>query len=111
MKLKYLDTAESGLRWMRRYYREQPQLDAGKAVAALQRAEAILQEFPFSGTAYEGRESVREYRLQGSVFSLLYTVASDTIWIIDLHDQRGYRSAEALRHFQQDLRKRMRGAK
>jgi hypothetical protein len=36
-------------------------------------------------------------------------VADDTVWIIDVHDQRGHRSAEALRHVTAELRRRIRG--
>ena len=55
----------------------------------------------------EGRIDVREYKIIGTAFSLLYTVANDTIWIIDIRDQRGFRSAEALRYFNQELRQRL----
>ncbi|MDO6732999.1 type II toxin-antitoxin system RelE/ParE family toxin [Marinovum sp. 2_MG-2023] len=108
MNLRYFDTAEAGLRWMRRYYREQPQLNAKKAVASLMRAEAVLRDNPFAGSKYEDSARVRTYPLHGTVFSFLYTVAEDTVWVIDVHDQRGYRSAEALRHFTAELRQRMR---
>jgi hypothetical protein len=40
--------------------------------------------------------------IQGTSFSLLYTVARDTVWIIDIRDQRGRRSADALRRFLRD---------
>lgn len=108
MDLLYLDTAEAGLRWMRRYYQERPQLNAEKAVTSLVQAEAILQDNPFAGSKYEDNERVRIYPLPGTVFSFLYTVTNDAVWIIDVHDQRGYRSAEVLRHFAAELRQRMR---
>lgn len=92
---------------MRRYYRENVQLNVLKAVVSLRRAESVLADFPLSGTKYEDSETIREYNVQGSAFSLLYTIKGDTVWIIDLHDQRGYRSAEALRHYQSELRQRM----
>ena len=110
MKLQYLDTAQTGLLWMRRYYREQPQLNVQKAVASLLRAETVLQGMPFAGSQYESGPEVRVYVLQGTAaFALLYTVLHDTVWIIDVHDQRGFRNAEALRHFTAELRQRMRG--
>ena len=111
MNLLYLDTAQAGLRWMRRYYREHPQLNAQKAVASLRRAEGVLQDMPFAGVKYEASPTVRVYPLQGTVFSFLYTVSGDTVWIIDVHDQRGFRSAEALRHFAAKLREQMSGEK
>lgn len=52
MKLRYLPTAEPGLRWFRTYYRQNPQLDRAQAVEALRRAEATLSEYPFSGSRY-----------------------------------------------------------
>jgi hypothetical protein len=109
MRIAYLRTSEAGLRWMRTYYRRNPQLHIGRAAASLRTAEATLSEHPAAGRRFEDFEAVREYLLQGTSFSLLYTVARDTVWIIDVRDQRGQRSAEALRRFLAELRAR-RGA-
>ena len=106
VRLRYLPTAEPGLRWFRSYFRKNPQLDLAKAIDALRRAEAMLVEFPFSGAGYEDFEAVREHKIQGTAFSLLYSVTRETLWIIDLRDQRGQRSAEALAQFLEDLRRR-----
>ena len=106
MRLRYLATAEPGLRWFRRYYRKNQQLNLAKAIGALRRAEATLGEFPFTGEVYEDFEVVREQEILGTAFSLLYTVARDTVWVIDLRDQRGQRSAESLRRCLDDLRRR-----
>jgi hypothetical protein len=106
-RLRYLATAEPGLRWMRTYYRRNPQLDAARAVDALRQAEAILRAQPEAGHRYEDRADVREWKMAGTAFSLLYTVARDTVWVIDVRDQRGLRSAEALRTFVAELRRRM----
>ena len=99
MRLRYLPTAEPGLLWFLDYYRKNPQLDRSRAIQALDRAEATLVSFPFSGVKYEDFETVREHKIPGAPFSLLYSVARETVWIIDLRDQRGRRSAEALRRF------------
>ena len=107
MKLEYLSTSEAGLRWMRTYYRRNPQLDIRRAAASLRTAETILRAHPAAGRRFEDFETVREYMLQGTSFSLLYTVARDTVWIIDVRDQRGLRSAEALRQFLQELRAKL----
>lgn len=106
MELRYLETSEPGLRWFRAYYRQNPQLNLSRAIEALIRAENMLKEFPLSGSTYEDFDTVREYKIQGTAFSLLYTVARETVWIIDLRDQRGQRSAEALRLHAQELRAR-----
>lgn len=106
MKLEYLKTAEAGARWFRSYYRQNPQLNLPKAVAALRLAEATLRQHPMAGERFEDRLSVREFKVQGTAFSLLYTIALGAIWVIDIRDQRGLRSAEALRHFTGELRQR-----
>jgi ParE toxin of type II toxin-antitoxin system, parDE len=106
MRLRYLPTAEPGLRWFRVYYRKNPQLDRANAIDALRRAEAMLVEFPFSGAVYEDFEAVREQKILHTPFSLLYSVARETVWIIDLRDQRGQRNAEALGRFLDGLRRR-----
>lgn len=104
MDIRYLQTAESGMRWFRAYYRQNPQLDRSKALASLIQAEAMLGEFPTSGSVYEDFDTVREFKIRGTAFSILYTIARETVWIIDLRDQRGYRSAEALRQHTLELR-------
>lgn len=106
MKLEYLQTSQVGIRWLRTYFRKNPELDFEKFLASLRRAEDHLKDFPGAGEAFEDRENVREYHIKGSVFSLLYTAARDTVWVIDIRDSRGYRSAEALRHFNRELRAR-----
>lgn len=106
MEVRYLETAQPGLRWFRAYYRQNPQLSRTKAIASLIHAEAMLGEFPLSGAAYEDFASVREYKVQGTAFSFLYTIARDIVWIIDLRDQRGQRSADTLRLHIRELRQR-----
>lgn len=92
---------------MRSYYRDNPQLNRAKALASLQTAERIVSEFPDAGHGFQDIEKVFEYRIQGTTFSLLYTVARDVVWVIDIRDQRGFRSAEALRSFAAELRQRL----
>lgn len=46
------------------------------------------------------------YPLHGTVFSFLYMVKNETVWIIDMHDQGGFRSADVLRQFAAELRAR-----
>lgn len=104
MKVKYLSTSDLGVRWFRNYYRRNPQLDRVKAVKSLRSAELTLQENPYIGEKFEDYETVREKEILGTAYSLLYTVARDTIWIIDLRDQRGNRSVSALRQYVQELR-------
>lgn len=106
MKIQYLLTVELGARWFRSYYRRNPQLDFRKATAALRAAEQTLSEFPLIGERFEEREDVREQHILGTNFSLLYTLARDTIWIIDIRDTRGLRSAEALSLFTRELQAR-----
>ena len=105
-KIQYLETASFGLHWMRRYYRENPQLDRKSAVTALKAAEHTLAAFPESGEKFDDVEGVREYHIHGTPFSLLYTYTKGTVWIIDLRDQRGNRSAQALRAFIANIRKK-----
>ena len=104
--LRYLATAEPGLRWMRTYYRRNPQLAVARAAEALRQAEAILRAHPEAGHRYEGHADVREWKIAGTAFSLLYAEARGT-GVIDVRDQRGLRSAEALRTFVAELRRRV----
>jgi hypothetical protein len=104
MKLEYLQTAQAGVKWFRGYYLKNPQLNLSKAVAALRVAELTLRENPMAGEHFDDFETVREYKIIGTAFSLLYTLAGDRVLVIDLRDQRGFRSAEALRAFTAELR-------
>lgn len=106
MKIEYLPTVEAGAHWFRTYYRRNPQLDFRKAVAALRVAERTLSDFPLSAERFEERPDVREQHILGTPFSLLYTVARNTVWIIDIRDTRGLRSAEALSAFTRELQAR-----
>jgi plasmid stabilization system protein ParE len=106
MKLRYLPTSEFGLRWMRSYYLKNPQLNRRAASVAMKVAEQTLMSFPYSGQIYEAFEDVREFHIQGTAFAFLYTVSRDCVWIIDVRDTRGNRSAEALREFVSVVRKR-----
>ena len=106
MNIEYLYTSEAGLQWLRKYYRKNPQLDFKKLKIAFRIAEKTLTDFPFSGECFEEHEHVREYPIQGSNFSLLYTIARNKIWIIDIRDSRGHRSADALAAFSRELRSR-----
>jgi hypothetical protein len=79
------------------------------ALAAFRTASGLIKENPFLGHAFEGMGEVREYSIQGTNFSILYTLARGTIWVIDIRDTRGLRSAEALNNFQRELRAPARG--
>lgn len=103
MRLRYLPTAEPGLRWMRNYYRTRPQLDMAAVSLALATAERTITGHPESAARFEDFELVREYHIRGTPFSLLYTVIPDQVLVIDVRDTRGQRSVEVLRKFLADL--------
>jgi plasmid stabilization system protein ParE len=106
MQLEFLQTAQPGLRWFYRYYRENPQLRKEAAYAAFRKARALVKANPYLGHPHEDAGGVREIAITGTNFSMLYTVARDTILVIDLRDARGTRSADALRAFTAELRSR-----
>ena len=106
MKLIYLQTSTEGAKWLKTYYRKNPQLNLKKAVASLKTTEKTLNENPLAGECFEDYKIVREIPILGTAFSLLYTISKDTIWVIDIRDQRGYRSAQSLRNFTRELRDR-----
>lgn len=104
MKIVYLETAAPGLRWMKRYYREQTQLDSARVLANVNAALERLRTEPFAGRRFDDFEDVRELSIARSPFSILFTHRDDTLYIIDIRDQRGLRSAEALADFTARLR-------
>ncbi len=102
MHLRYLPTAEPGLRWMRDDYKRHPNLDIVAASAALTTAERTIASHPESAPCFEDFERVREYHIRGTHFALLYVVTAGQILIIDVRDTRGPRSADRLRKFLAD---------
>ena len=55
---------------------------------------------------FEDLSDVWQVNIQRTAFAFLYTIRGDTAYIIDVRDQRGYRSAEALRSFDRELKKK-----
>jgi len=106
MKIQILETAEIGLRWMKRYFISNPQLDSLGAFHNYNSAKKLLKEHPYTGEKYEDHNEVRELNISKTAFSILYTFNLDTIYIIDIRDQRGNRSSEALRKYTTELRKK-----
>lgn len=106
MNIQFLETAEPGLRWMVQYYRENPQLDRAKALQSYEAAKALLRDHAKGAERFEDFEEVWEKRILGTPFSILYTIRGQTVYVIDLRDQRGNRSAAALRKFNAELRKK-----
>lgn len=105
-EIKYLETTEFGFRWMRSYYAQNSQLEFDKVLASLKRAELVLKEHPYSGRQFEDFDNIRQYQIGHSPFALLYTIARQTVWIIDVQDTRGMRSADALQDFNRMIRKK-----
>ena len=91
---------------MKRYYREQPQLDSGRVFANYTAAKERLRDNAFAGQRFGDFEEVRELQILKSPFSILFTHRDETIYVIDIRDQRGLRSHEALATFTQELRER-----
>jgi ParE toxin of type II toxin-antitoxin system, parDE len=106
MNIRYLETAKPGLVWMKRYFHTQPQLDQASAFENFERAKQLLKQHPQAGEQFEDFSDVREIHITRSAFSILYTCIDGTIFIIDIRDSRGLRSAVALRKFTQELREK-----
>jgi hypothetical protein len=106
MKIQFLGSSQAGLRWMMQYYRDNPQLDRKRALQSFEVTKRRICELVPPKESYEDFKDVWEVSIQRTAFSFLYTIRGDTAYIIDVRDQRGYRSAEALRSFNRELRKK-----
>ncbi|ODS24662.1 hypothetical protein AB835_02750 [Candidatus Endobugula sertula] len=106
MKIQILETAELGIRWMKRYFLSNPQLHSADAFHNYNSAKKLLKEHPYTGEKYESHDEVRELNISKTTFSILYTFKLDTIYIMDIRDQRGNRSADALKKYTTELRKK-----
>lgn len=106
MKIQFLESSSQGLRWMKRYYENNPQLDRKKASMHFLQTQSLLQQQPFLGHPYEDYSDIRELNISESSFSILYTSKRNTIFIIDIRDQKGLRSGIVLKEFNLVLRKK-----
>jgi ParE toxin of type II toxin-antitoxin system, parDE len=106
MKIRYLETANPGLVWMKRNFQTQPQLDQASAFENFEKAKHLLKQHPQAGEQFEDLLDMREIHITRTAFSILYTCSDDTVFIIDIRDSRGLRSAAALRKFTQELREK-----
>jgi hypothetical protein len=108
MKIRYLETAKPGLVWMKHHFQTQPQLDQASAFENFEKTKLLLKQHPQAGEQFEDFLDVREIHFARSAFSILYTCIEDTVFVIDIRDSRGLRSAAALRKFMQELRNKYR---
>ena len=106
MKIQFLSSAQPGLRWMLQYYRSNSQLDQKKAFQSFEATKQRICDLSPPKETYEDFEDVWEAKIQRTAFAFLYTIRGDTAYIIDVRDQRGLRSAAALRSFDRELKKK-----
>lgn len=104
MEIQFLETSGPGLRWMMTYFWKNPQLDRKRALQSFEVTKQKIAEFSPPSETYEDLPDVWEIKIQRTAFSILYTIRRDTVYIIDIRDQRGHRSADALRRFDKELR-------
>lgn len=107
MRIIFLNTSVQGLTWFRQYYANRPELNADAAFDMMRRARQTISEFPFAARKFEGVAGVYEKKIPKTPFSILYTVRESTIFIIDIRDQRGFRSADAIDAFMEELRRKL----
>ena len=91
---------------MVQYYRRNPQLDEAKAFASFAATERRIAELAPPRETFAGFKNIWEAKIQKTAFSFLYTIRGKTVYVIDIRDQRGHPSAEALRAFDRELRQR-----
>lgn len=89
---------------MKRYYLSQPQLNQLSSYENFEKAKNLVKRHPLAGELFEDFPDVREIHITRSAFSILYTFIDETIFVIDIRDSRGLRSADALRKSTQELR-------
>lgn len=90
---------------MRRYYTLHPQLNATRAFQSLEATKVRIKTMPPPKQAFEDFEDVWEATILQTAFSILYTIRGNTVLIIDIRDQRGHRSAEAIAKSTAEIRR------
>ena len=92
---------------MKQYFKIQNQLNNATAFTSFSKARALLKQKPLAGHRFDDLENVRELKVRNSAFSILYTYKNNTVYIIDVRDQRRTRSGEALQEFTNELKKKL----
>ena len=92
MKIHFLETSQDGLRWMLRYYENVFPAGRKNGLMNYQNAKRLLRDNPFGGHEFDKMQDIREMRVVKTPFSIIYTVQGETIYVIDIRDQRGIRS-------------------
>ncbi len=88
MKIIFLPSALDDLEWMKRYY--QTIFPAGKPQAArrYRNALAVIRDNPRAGAPSEVVDSLREYVIPNTPFTLIYQLTETEIRILHVKDQR-----------------------
>jgi plasmid stabilization system protein ParE len=87
VKIVFLPSADTGVRWFTRYYRTAFPEGGRSAQAQMARTLAVLADNPCIGYPYLDK-GLREYSIRRTPFSLLYRIAEDRIEILRLWDKR-----------------------
>ena len=92
MKLVFLPSTRTDLRWMRRYCAQVFPDGATRAAEHYARASGVLRNNPLAGRPVEDMRGIREFSIPRTPFSFIYRVARDRIEVLRIRDQRGDRS-------------------
>lgn len=84
---------------MLRYYERIFPAGRAQGKKRYQQAKRLLRDNPHGGHPFDGRGNIRELKIQRTPFSIIYTIDSDTIYVIDIRDQRGVRRVAGLGRF------------
>lgn len=82
MKIQFLESSAPGIRWMRRYFREQPQLNAKAASESYKTTKNLLKQEPCIGHVFDEIKGVFEKEISKTHFSIIYAVKGETIYIL-----------------------------
>ena len=104
MKIQFLESAAPGIRWMRNYFREQPQIDNLAASESYKNTKNLLKQEPYIGHKFDEMDGIFEVKISRTHFSILYAVKDETVYIIDVRDHRGFRSGNTLRQYSLHLK-------
>lgn len=87
MKIKFLASAESDLRWYRHYYEDIFPEGRKRANARYLSATRALMTNPFLGVPLEDADA-RKFTITGTPFHFVYRVGEDRIEILQVKDGR-----------------------
>lgn len=88
MRIVFLESAAQDIQWLRYYYRSVFPAGSAKARDRIRAIQATLAANPYAGHPSDARDTVREFSIPRTPFTVVYRVTPTQIEVLRLWDAR-----------------------